>query len=122
MIKHINHETFDQYGYHCKKTIYINLKCLVSSQMEAVKSFNEDQTALIRRREEDVQRFVAELAEERENSANVAKKVKQLQYHLTEAEEQIGEQKSLRARAEKHNEELTHEIKELLAEVCSFGD
>jgi myosin heavy chain 6/7 len=57
------------------------------------------------------------LAEERENAANIQKKVKQLQYHLTEAEEQISEQKSLRARAEKHNEELTHEIKELLAEV-----
>lgn len=94
-----------------------NLFLKAESQIEAVKSVNEDQTATIRRKEEEVQKYVAELAEERENSANVQKKVKQLQYHLTEAEEQISEQKSLRARCEKHNEELTHEIKELLAEV-----
>ncbi len=90
---------------------------LAQAALEKTEAIASEREAALKRKENDVHKLMLELSDEREAVSNVGKKVKQLQYHLTEAEEQIAEQKSLRARAEKHSEELTHEIKELLVEV-----
>lgn len=90
---------------------------LAQSTIEKCEAINSDQEAVIKRKELDVNRLSQELNDERDSVLNVQKKVKQLQYHLSESEELNSEIKGLKSRSDKHAEELAHEIKDLQSEV-----